>query len=190
MEYVDDTLLISLSPLKASPAPRRTVKSLSWRKQCIPRPQKDGLSLFLHRYSASKQACYMDLLPDEVLMEIFKYLEGIEVVRLELVCTRWQAILQDESLWEWLLSREFPGFKAVATSSIHPRTHWKKRYVDENATKKKPENMYQNAKRKAERSAPDELVSKCRRVQENSGAASLLSLTDDDLWWRCTLSAR
>jgi hypothetical protein len=46
-----------------------------------------------------EQRCF-DWLPDELVQRIFTYLHWFEVVRVILVCSRWNMIGSDQNLWE------------------------------------------------------------------------------------------
>jgi hypothetical protein len=49
----------------------------------------------------------MEDLPSEVLVEVFSHLGAKDICSLQLICSKWQAIAKDESLWKRLVERDY-----------------------------------------------------------------------------------
>ncbi|CAF1594913.1 unnamed protein product, partial [Didymodactylos carnosus] len=45
------------------------------------------------------QSKHIHDLPDDILLSIFRYISPIDLLNISIVCRRWHAVSQDESLW-------------------------------------------------------------------------------------------
>jgi len=56
--------------------------------------------------SRTNERSNLSQLPDELLVIIFEYLDGIDLVNCEIVCHRWRNILSRKIIWSKLHSRK------------------------------------------------------------------------------------
>ncbi|KXJ14961.1 F-box only protein 11 [Exaiptasia diaphana] len=59
------------------------------------------------RCKPSNGYCHVKAAPDELLLQIFSFLQADDLCRVSQVCTRFATICQDETLWKQLYSRVF-----------------------------------------------------------------------------------
>ena len=95
---------------------RTTSKSKSGQPQITLEPS-------LSNTSASK--CFVDYIPDEVLVHVFSSLEPEAIKIASATCRRWRAVISDEQCWRSAFSNYF---KALPLKRISP-TSWRNEYL-------------------------------------------------------------
>lgn len=73
-------------------------------------------------------------LPEEVIYEVFKFLEASEAVKSERVCRKWKNLLEEEKLWESFYTRDFEIASPMGDQSVR-QLYQERRLCYENLSK-------------------------------------------------------
>lgn len=66
--------------------------------------------------------------PDEIVLNIFAFLDVLELLKVSLVCKRWRRIANDNILWRSLVLRRWPSQAPVLRRVSTPSLQWQKLY--------------------------------------------------------------
>lgn len=73
--------------------------------------------------SAKTSPSPVDRLPDELMLKIFSLLSPTDIAKTGLVCNRFWQISQDQSIWSFLLKRDFRDLKPREQPKDHYQQH-------------------------------------------------------------------
>ncbi len=67
--------------------------------------------------------CWIEQLPSEVMLHIFRNLNTSNILPASLVCREWNVLLIDEPLWKFFLNRDFQMSETENAKEIYQREH-------------------------------------------------------------------
>lgn len=86
-------------------------------------------------YVPTSNDCIHHLLPNEVMLDIFKFLKIPDIAKCRLVCKDWNILARDEFLWNFFMKRDLSPKLGSASKIRSPYEHYQKSIKTQQATR-------------------------------------------------------